>query len=50
MWISPEQISQQIQSDRSEFSGLEADLRKALQLQVQILRHQDQFASQLVSG
>lgn len=48
--ISPEQISLQFQSDRSEFSRLEADLKAALRLQVQILRRQERSASQQLGG
>lgn len=38
MWVDQDQISQQIQSDRAEFSALSTEVRNALTMQVEILR------------
>lgn len=50
MWISPEQINEQIRSDRDEFSKLSADMRVALKIQVGILRRSHRHAPQSIDA
>lgn len=41
MWVSSEQLLEQIRADRTEFSGLATDVRDALKMQVRILRRME---------
>jgi len=48
MWVSPEQIDQQIQEDRADFSNFPPAVKLALKMQVNILRRPNQYAPRQV--